>query len=77
MEADSPRAKTPRQHALAIMGWTTAAMPHRYTSWMENESEEALVGVWGAPALASVNRETDLRRAIRDLHGYTSGPKAT
>ena len=39
---DSQRAKIPRQHALAIMGWTTTAMLDRYTSWMENESEEAL-----------------------------------
>ena len=39
--ADSPRAHMPKQHALAIMGWTTA-MLDRYTSWMENESEEAL-----------------------------------
>lgn len=28
----------PRQHALAIMGWTTAAMLDRYTSWMEQEN---------------------------------------
>ena len=29
------------------MGWTTTAMLDRYTSWMENESEEALEGVQG------------------------------
>ncbi len=28
--------------SLAIMRWTTTAMLDRYTSWMENESEEAL-----------------------------------
>ena len=42
LAANSQRAKTPRQHALAIMGWTTTAMLDRYTAWMENESEEAL-----------------------------------
>ena len=37
--ADSQRAHIPRQHALAIMGWTTTAMLDRYASWMEQESE--------------------------------------
>ncbi len=45
MAADSQRAQIPRQHALAIMGWTTTAMLDPYTSWMENESEEAFRGV--------------------------------
>ncbi len=40
--ANSQRAKIPRQHALAIMGWTTTAMLDHYTSWMENENEEVL-----------------------------------
>ena len=40
--ADSQRAHIRRQHALPIMGWTTSAMPHRYTSWMENERDQAL-----------------------------------
>ncbi len=47
--ADSQRAKMQRQHTLATMDWTTTAMLDRYTSWMENESEEALEafrGLW-------------------------------
>ena len=30
--ADSQGAHIPRQHAMAIMGWTTTAMLDRYTS---------------------------------------------
>ena len=37
-----PAGEDTAQHALAIMGWTTTAMLDRYTSWMEQESEEAL-----------------------------------